>query len=41
MSRLLFVVDPRDRIPTHVSPDEIDAIEYVDDQPENVGNRLQ
>jgi hypothetical protein len=27
---LLVVVDPEKQIPTHVSPDDIEAIEYVD-----------
>ena len=38
MTNLLVVVDPADRVPTHVSPNEIEAIEYVDEQTESPGN---
>jgi hypothetical protein len=38
MTHLLVVVDPEDRVPTHVSPNEIDSIEYVDEQPQSSSN---
>jgi hypothetical protein len=37
-TRLLIVVDPSDNLPTHVTPNQIDAIEYVDEQSENSGH---
>jgi hypothetical protein len=34
----LIVVDPSDNLPTHVRPDQIDAIEYIDAQAESPGD---
>ena len=34
-TNLLVVVDPASRAPTHVSPDEIDTLEYVDKSSES------